>query len=229
MKSRCLSLQFEVKKYSGIIKDKKDCIRILLEATRSLLYNTGVISESKCQFPYLKLVINNQSRIYIFLSDTKYYSFSYNCQVEIEHKTSNILSIYTKNGINCTFALLSQALSILSEIKNSSLYDVYSSLEDEDIVDDQAYRLLDFFWGSELGYLRYDYDKKNHNGLIHPLNHFDVNITDQAHYKIGLDDRITPTDYENIINEETNCFFLVEDKRIKRHSCFPKQKKRRKK
>lgn len=227
MKSRCLSLQYEVNKYSNTIKDRKDCIRVILETVRSLLYNSGVVSESLCKYPYLKLVVNNQSRIYVFLSDSKFYSFSFNCQIEIEHESSNVLSIYTKNGINCTFPLLSQALSIISEIRNGSLYDVYSSLDDEDITNDQAYRLLDFFWGSELGYLRYDYDKKNHNGLIHPLNHFDVNITEQAHYKIGLEGKITPAEFENIVNEETDCFFLVDYQRIKSRIKFPLRKRKR--
>lgn len=225
MKIRYLSLLHEGKKYSSTIKDRKDCIRVLLEATRSLLYNNDVIEENECKYPYLKLSIEKQSRIYIYLSDSKYYSFSYNCQVEIDLGKKQVSSIYTKNGIACTIQLLSEALSILSEIKNCSLYDVYSSLDDEDILDEQAYRLLDFFWGCELGYVRYDYDKKNEKGLIHPLNHLDVNITEQAHYKLGITERISPETFEKIINENIDCYFLTKYENIKtRH--FPKMNKK---
>lgn len=214
MKKRLISILHEGKTYSSNINDRKDCIRLILEVTRKLLYNTDLIKTRECKYPYIKLFIEKQARIFVFLSDSKYYSFSYNCQVEIDVVTSKVISVYTKNGINCTVQLLSEALSILSEIKNGSLYDVYSSLDEDDIHDDLAYRLLDFFWGCELGYIRYDYDIKNHRGTIHPLNHLDTNITEQAHYKLGLTNKITPSIFEDIVNEDSDCYFLAKFQNI---------------
>lgn len=80
---------------------------------------------------------------------------------------------------------------------------------------DEAYRLVDFFWGTELGYLRYDFDVKNQRGLIHPLNHLDVNITEQAHYKIGLANRISPIEFEDILYENSDCYFAVKNEMVK--------------
>ena len=209
MKVLYRSLLHEDRRFSASIKKQEDYARVLIEITRKLLSNSDAIEENQCTFPYLKLVIDKQSRVYVFLSDAKFYSFAYGCQVEIEHDSSNVLSIYTKTGVKCTLENLSNALSVISSIKCDSIIDIYMSRDDEDIQNDDAYRLLEYFWAKEPGYIRYDYDIKNANGHKHPLNHFDVNILKYGQYKLGAHEKMTPQMFEDIINCESDCHYII--------------------
>lgn len=203
------SLLHEDRRFSSSIKNQEDYARVLLEITRKLLSNDDAIEENECKFPYLKLVIDKQARVYVFLSDAKFYSFAYGCQVEIEQQSSKVLSVYTKTGVKCTLENLSNALSVISSIKCDSIIDIYLSRDDEDIQNDDAYRLLEYFWSKEPGYIRYDYDIKNANGHKHPLNHFDVNISKIGQYKLGYKEKLTPQMFEDIINSDTDCHYLI--------------------
>ena len=76
---------YENKKFSQTLKQHKDYTRVLLEITRKLLNNNDSIEEvSLSTQSYLKVVINKQSRIFVYLSTDKFYSFEYPCQVEVE-------------------------------------------------------------------------------------------------------------------------------------------------
>ena len=74
---------------------------------------------------------------------------------------------------------------------------------------------IPFFWPFfrelmmfEEGYVRYDHDARNKNGLLHPLNHCDVFYSSNATFKIGLEKRISLEVFMDLLNLETNCQFL---------------------
>ena len=92
---------YENKKFSQTLKQHKDYTRVLLEITRKLLNNNDSIEEvSLSTQSYLKVVINKQSRIFVYLSTDKFYSFEYPCQVEVNTYTKQVLSIYTLSLIH---------------------------------------------------------------------------------------------------------------------------------
>lgn len=165
---------YENKKFSQTLKQHKDYTRVLLEITRKLLNNNDSIEEvSLSTQSYLKVVINKQSRIFVYLSTDKFYSFEYPCQVEVNTYTKQVLSIYTTTGIRCTWELISNAISILDDVKCDSIIDVYESRDEEDaFMNIEAYKLLEYFWAHEPCYLRYDYDPRSSNGALHPLYHW---------------------------------------------------------
>lgn len=165
---------YENKKFSQTLKQHKDYTRVLLEITRKLLNNKDSIEEGSLSTQsYLKVVINKQSRIFVYLSTDKFYSFEYPCQVEVNKYTKQVLSIYTTSGIRCTWELISNAISILDDVKCDSIIDVYESRDEEDaFINIEAYKLLEFFWAHEPCYLRYDYDPRSSNGALHPLYHW---------------------------------------------------------
>ena len=67
---------YENKKFSQTLKQHKDYTRVLLEITRKLLNNKDSIEEGSLSTQsYLKVVINKQSRIFVYLSTDKFYSF----------------------------------------------------------------------------------------------------------------------------------------------------------
>ena len=97
---------YENKKFSQTLKRHKDYTRVLLEITRKLLSNNDAIDVNEKDVfsqPYLKLIVDKQSRVFIYISADKFYSLVYPCQVEIDISTKQVNTIYTTSGINCTF------------------------------------------------------------------------------------------------------------------------------
>lgn len=58
--------------------------------------------------------------------------------------------------------------------------------------------------------LAYDYDPRSSNGALHPLYHLDVNMSLKGTYKIGLKSKLSPEEFENIVNKSTDCYYLLE-------------------
>lgn len=203
---------YESRKFSQSLKQHKDYARVLLEITRKLLNNGDDIDDvSLSTQAYLKMVIDRQSRIFVYLSAGKFYSFEYPCQVEVDRYSHQVNSIYTTFGLKCSLELISNAISILDDIRCDSIIDVYESRDEEDgLMNIEAYKLLEYFWAHEPCYLRYDYDPRNCNGTLHPLHHLDVNMSLKGTYKIGLKSKITPDEFENILNRNTDCYYLLD-------------------
>ena len=90
--------------------------------------------------------------------------------------------------------------------------------------------MLEYFWAHEPCYLRYDHDPISCNGNLHPLNHLDVNMSLKGSYKLGLKSRLSPEEFENIVNKSTDCYYLLD--KLPTHlatlKAFQKSKKRRK-
>lgn len=203
---------YESKKFSKTLKCQKDYTLVLLEITRKLLNNYDAIEKvTSTSQAYIKLVIDKQSRLFVYLSKDKYFSFEYSNKVEVDLYTKEVKSIYTTSGINCTLELISNAISILNDVKSDSIIEVYESRDIEDaFMNLEAYKLLEYFWAHEPCYLRYDYDPLNSKGALHPLNHLDVNISINGSYKIGLKNRLAPDEFESIVNKSTDCYYLIE-------------------
>lgn len=221
---------YESKKFSKTLKCQRDYTELLLEITRKLLNNYDAIDKPTLARAYIKLVIDKQSRLFVYLSSDKYYSFEYSISVEVDIFTKAVNSIHTTTGINCTPDLISNAISILSEVKSNSIIDVYESRDNEDEdnpIDIEAYKLLEYFWAHEPCYLRYDYDPLNSKGALHPVNHLDINISMNGSYKIGLKSRLTPTEFEDIVNKNTDCYYLLD--KLPSHLLDLKASKKRKK
>lgn len=220
---------YESKKFSKTLKSQKDYTMVLLEITRKLLNNHDAIDNAvQSAHAYIKLVIDKQSRLFVYLSRDKYYSFEYSNRVEVDLYTKEVKSIYTTTGVNCTFELISNAISILNEVKSDSIIDVYESRDTEDgQINIEAYKLLEYFWAHEPCYLRYDYDPLNSKGSLHPLNHLDINISLNGSYKLGLQSRLAPIEFENIVNKSTDCYYLID--KLPPHLSVLKAKKKLKK
>lgn len=126
---------YENRKFSQTLKQHKDYTRVLLEITKKILSNNDSININEISLSsqaYLKLQIDKQSRIFVYLSVDKFYSFEYPCQVEVDMYTKQVNSVYTTSGINCTWELISNAISILDDVKCDSIIDVYESKDEED-------------------------------------------------------------------------------------------------
>ena len=118
--------------------------------------------------------------------------------------------------------------SSLRQSDSLPIIDVYESRDIEDaILNIEAYRLLEYFWAHEPCYLRYDYDPMNSKGSLHPINHLDINISVNGSYKVGLKSRLSPDEFEDIVNKSTDCYYLIE--KLPSHMLILKGNKKLKK
>ena len=62
----------------------------------------------------------------------------------------------------------------------------------------------------EEGYIRYDHDEINENGLLHPLFHYDIFYSSNTTFKIGLKTSINCDHFIDLLQVESNCHFLNE-------------------
>lgn len=66
--------------------------------------------------------------------------------MELDKYTHQVNSVYTTSGLRCTLELISNAISILDEVKCDSIIDVYESRDEDDaFLNIDAYKLLEFF------------------------------------------------------------------------------------
>lgn len=208
----------ECREFSLSLKGHVDYTKVLLSITRKLLVNGDCLTEKECdvrKFAYLKVYIDKQKRVFVYLSTNKYYSmeYPYNVNTSIDNK---VLSVYTTTGIECSFKRISDAVSILNSVKSNSIIDVYESRDEEDDnIDIESYKMLEAFWANEPSYIRYDYDEKNTNADMHPLHHLDVNMSKEGSYKIGLHGKLSPSAFEDIIDKKTDCFYLTKNSQPK--------------
>ena len=223
---------YENCRFSQTLKRHKDYTMVLLEITKKILANEDRIDNPIVNNQaYLKLSIGKQSRIFVFLSVNKFYSFEYPCQVEVQNN-QDVLSVYTKSGIKCSPELISNAISILNDVRCDSIVDVYESRDDEyDYINLEAFKLVEYFWAFEPCYLRYDYDEQNKNGALHPLCHLDINMSENGTYKIGLHSKISPVVFEDIVSKSTDCYYLLDKlpshlKILKANKKYRKKSKR---
>ena len=86
---------------------------------------------------------------------------------------------------------------------------------------------MEYFWAHEPCYLRYDYDPMNSKGSLHPINHLDINISVNGSYKVGLKSRLSPDEFEDIVNKSTDCYYLIE--KLPSHMLILKGNKKLKK
>lgn len=86
---------YENKKFSKTLKSQKDYTMVLLEITRKLLNNYDAINKvSSSSQAYIKLVVDKQSRLFVYLSRDKYYTLEYSNKVEVDKYTKEVKSIY---------------------------------------------------------------------------------------------------------------------------------------
>lgn len=221
---------YENNNFSKIIRGRLEYASVMLVIMRKILDNSSAFNLGKkyrSDIPYLKLFIDKQSRVFVYLSPDKFYSMSFPCTVSIDMNSNNVNSIYTLSGVECSNKTISEAIAVLSDIKTTSIVDVYESRSPDSPNNISAYKLIDFLWSEEPCYIRYDFDVVNNNGKKHPLNHLDINFTSRGTYKFGLNDRIVPMIFEDIIDSQSDCYFL-NGKYFKSKNIFSKNKQLRK-
>lgn len=212
-------LQFNRKIDSGAIRERYDIIRIIVEACEYVVDNqykevlniNEIVPKTKAF-----IFIDKMTRLFI-VEDKQIFSVVFPFNVNL------IESKVTFRHFEINHSVLAAINSIVHE--SMELYNIESLIdciwentkemelttEEKQIVDQIIYHLMSY----EMGYIRYDVDpinaqKYNERGKlnIHPENHFDINYTSSATYKVGLKSAITMQDFVDFLNINTDCWFV---------------------
>lgn len=185
-----------------LLKNRRDLLVILLEACRFMMQNPNVNHADNL----LMLVVNDMNRLF-FCTAKKMYSISFPFSTEC-YPTIH----FNLNGIDIDSSMISNLCSFL----NSTEFDANSSFDfvapimeqEENDSSNDFWIVLKHLLSYEIGYVRYDDDL---NGFItasnagipkrHPRYHYDVNLSQQAAFNIGLDKQLTPDKFVDFLDD----------------------------
>lgn len=190
------------------LKDRRDLLIILLEACRFILQNQPV----KHADNLLMLVVEDMSRLF-FCMDKKMYSICFPFHVELYPSIQ-----FDLDDIDIDSMMISNLCTVFNskEFEAKSIYDfVTLLLELEDQFSKDFWRVLKHLLTYEIGYIRYDDDIEGFrtaanvgNSKLHPRYHFDVNLSQQVAFKIGLDKQLTPDKFVEFL-DDTKCRKII--------------------
>lgn len=205
-------------KMEGKLKKPLDFINIALQVIEHLLSWPGPEIEATIKMPYLVIVSEKKNKRAYIIKDCQIVSFAFPFQVydKIDSISGQKVWHVRYKEIDISSAILSHCRGLYSDYEayneKKSFREIASAqnLADTDVL--KAIRLFEFLMLAEPAYVRYDYDPKEENGLKHPLCHFDHNFIDEHHYKIGLHGRVNLSEIEDMIDKNTDSWFVAKYK-----------------
>ena len=185
-----------------LLKKRRDLLIILLEACRFMMQNQSVDHADNL----LMLVINDMNRLF-FCTEKKMYSISFPFNTEC-YPTIH----FNYQGIDIDSSMISNLCSFLnsSVFEASSSYDFATPIleQEENSSSNDFWIVLKHLLTYEIGYVRYDDDIEGFRVACnagtpkrHPRFHYDVNISQQAAFKIGLDKQLTPDKFVDFLDD----------------------------
>lgn len=196
---------FQENDFFNPIRNKTDYARIIVLGARILLLNSEANGIE--HFSHMKLFVDKMSRLF-FYRENKYFSISFPFTVIIED--SEVVELTSYSGRKVDHKNISAVLSILDSHDfrlNPSLIDFYI---EPNSIETSGISLLEEIFLFEPSYIRYDHDPEHENGVLHPLNHLDINYSQYSTFKLGLNSIITEPYFENLQNTNTDCSYILD-------------------
>ncbi|EHR1164265.1 hypothetical protein KS876_003310 [Vibrio parahaemolyticus] len=188
------------------IRKREDVIRVLFKAIQHI----NIYSYITVTNPSGKMVVNvNKMSRLSFYCDDKYYSINFPFRV-VDGRNGSLEVISSALG-TIDSVTINNVLSLIED--DSSFYKGCVSFFADEVMDITAsnsgfWQLLKDVFMTECGYLRYDYDEKNANGRAHPLHHLDIHYGNSSTFKVGLNKRIEPELFIDILDVTTDSHYL---------------------
>ena len=191
------------------IRTKKECILLLLNTIKIFYIDERLlIGEGK-----ISIIIEKMSRIF-YQVENKIVSIVFPFGIEVLQEKYRIYDV--ELDVDIDSKLISIMLDMLNQYELDKIsvekiidiyYDIVTDTED-DINVNKAWQILCKLLTMELGYIRYDFDEEHAESIYHPLNHFDVNYSNNITYKIGLKKEIELEDMISILDIKQKCNYL---------------------
>lgn len=198
----CIKIpQYKINIFSKPIRNKNDCVSILLETVENFIYHNEAIKEIQNNTMLLE-----NGRLFVFL-ENKYFSIKFPFKIKIEEK----IKFYI-NNIELNSKILSAIRYAFLNISNS-IRDILYQIEKEyeQINKDEIEEIIIAMLLLDDEYLRYDHDAKNENEKLHPLDHLDIFYTNNS-VKLGLRGRLSQKNFVKIISKKYDeCCYLIEN------------------
>jgi hypothetical protein len=207
---------------SNIIREKEELLVLLLETIK--LFQMGNIIPEEEKNGTVIIYIEKMSRV-IYETDDKIFSINFPFYIGEDiggYKTYSIIDIET--GIVFDEIITSTLLSLIKNgvINNNSLASIYDELDNvETLFDYGGFDTPDLLWKLlrklflfECCYLRFDHDEVHNNGSLHPVDHLDISYCSSGTFKLGVNRKLNVTDFIDIINNQTECYYLDKGKGV---------------
>lgn len=215
-------------KMEGKLKKPLDYINIVLQIIEHLLSWSGPENEELVNIPYLLIESTKKIQRAYIIKNNQIVSFAFPFHVynKVDGTSGHCDWHVRYKDIDISTVILSNSRGLYSDYEayqdKKSFQEIASAqnLSDTDVLN--AIRLFESLMITEPAYFRYDYDPKGAKGLKHPLCHIDCNFINEHHYKIGLYDRINFAQIEDMLDKDTNSWFIAKYKE-------PVQEKKKKK
>lgn len=208
---------------SNPIRSRTDVIKVILQASDYLIdkqylvyHNFEGIDNNR---PFL--CIDKMSRLFIPEKEKtdgeilKIYSIAFPFSYNSEHHILSFNQININNLLNsCMKSVIDVCYGVLPETMEKILDYCWDTCSEYELPSPQSENLVALFTELltfDIGYVRYDYDEKHQNGVLHPLYHLDINYSNQSTYKIGLIQPIDTLKLESILDTKRECWFLKEN------------------
>ncbi len=192
------------------VKTPKDFVITVIKVLE--LVNTWGNSEEPIhlQYPYLYIDTNQLKRAFIVRSNqivSFAFPFSIYERVDVYGKGYMCINYW---DIELNDIIISLAMSIAKSFDfNKSTY--ASVAKSIDLSDDDmrcATRVFEAVLALEPSYVRYDYDKNAGRGMVHPINHLDLNYNNEYSYKVGLYGGMKMNDFKDFLSVGTDCWYI---------------------
>ncbi|WP_126973882.1 hypothetical protein [Gynurincola endophyticus] len=194
------------------IKNKYKILEILLEACRYIIYSE---KEKKVRGSCKMILNTDKMKRIFFISEYKMYSIVFPFNIHYDGRET-IISY--KNIIDIDSRVITTLLSIIKSpvaYSENCLDFIDPVLESEEDGKINYWPILRDLIFIEEGYLRYDRDLKGYQEALeneqqhrHPLNHIDIFYTNQATFKLGLEQECLEVDFIDTLDSNTNCKYL---------------------
>jgi hypothetical protein len=196
-----------VKKLFSPIRTKRQLLNVLFSSIKLILLNNQ--PEEKYQAGKMILVVSKMSRLFFF-TGTKYFSITF--PLNIYESNEGILKITYKDQLVIDNKVSSELISLLMYDKlftSNCGFEFIDTFFDEAKVRPIVWSLFLYLLMNEDGYIRYDYDEDREDGMLHPLNHYDVFYSSKPTFKIGLQNKISEESLIDFLSTETDCHFII--------------------
>ena len=189
---------------NNLITERGQLLKIIMESCRYMMYST----EDTHTQDKMVLLVKDMNRLF-FCSDKKYYSVAFPFHAVMDQTLT-----FDYQGIVIDSQMISDICFVLEsdEYKSSHAIDFVGTIDDiENNHSEDFWLVFKYLLTYEVGYVRYDNDIEGYKNALqkgkpksHPQYHLDINMSNQATYKIGLSNSYSLDEFIYVLDNDNN-------------------------